>query len=101
MTGHCKVRDVVLRLLEYILETGRWALRMHHAEGQPVCLARAVIRVLTDHHDADVVEGTRAEGAEDQVSGRVDLLRGGLLREEEIQAGEVGLREFPAENGDP
>ncbi|MCY1311009.1 hypothetical protein D9M70_612610 [compost metagenome] len=47
-------------------------------------LARAVVRVLADDDDLDLVQRRGIERVEDQRSGRIDHLAGGLLRAEEF-----------------
>ena len=67
-----------------VAQAGRAALAQRHGEGQPVCLARAVIRVLPqDHRPHRTGRGVR-QGGEALRGGRVDHPAGSVLGGQEM-----------------
>ncbi|CAH0321498.1 hypothetical protein SRABI112_05338 [Pseudomonas mediterranea] len=87
--------QVALQFLEDIHQRRRRGYARLHRKAQAMGLARAVVRVLTEDHDLDLVQWRGIEGIEDQRSRRVDLFAGGvLLAQEFAQLCHVGLVEL-------
>ena len=60
-----------LYLLEDVLKRGRELYAVVHAEAESVCLSRAVIGILTEDDDTNLIEWRRIEGVEDEPTGRI------------------------------
>ena len=89
---------IVAHLLENILQRRRKSYAVPHRETEPVGLSLAVVGILSDDDDLELVEGAFVESAEDILPARENAARGVLLPDESGQGGKVGLLELRREN---
>ena len=89
--------EVRVQLLEDVGERGRRLHARADREGEPVRLAVAVVRVLTEQQHRYLVERREAKGVEDVPLGREDLVPLALGVDEGLELLEVRLRQLVAD----
>ena len=63
--------EIVVEFLENVDERWRWFNSERNRKAKPMCLARVVVRVLSDDYGLDFIDGTIVEGCKNLRSGRI------------------------------